>query len=330
MFRVAAASLLSAATLAAAQPIDPPMAVYWTDSLDNAIWRADLDGANRIRLIENVPDARGITISQHTIFWTDRAEGVVKRADLDGANIAILASGNIADPAAIDTDSVHLFWVDESLGRLERMNTDGSNRTLIHAGLDRPRGIAVQHGLLYWSEIGPDQIWRSDYDGNGNTLIISSGLADTLEIDVHGDLLYLSDFGTDNIRRANLSGGQIQVIQQFPVGTASPIGIEAYGSHVYWTDSFRDRIERKRTDGSGTLETLYSSARLPEAIAIGPKCRCPLDLAEPACTYDLADVQIFAEAFVNQQPLADLAEPSGIYDLFDISAFVAGFTAGCR
>jgi hypothetical protein len=53
------------------------------------------------------------------------------------------------------------------------------------------------------------------------------------------------------------------------------------------------------------------------------------DLAEPFGVLDLADVNGFVAAFVNQQPAADIAAPTGVWDLADVNAFVAAFNAGC-
>lgn len=52
------------------------------------------------------------------------------------------------------------------------------------------------------------------------------------------------------------------------------------------------------------------------------------DLAPPIGLLDLADITFFAEAFLDQQPLADL-DMNGLFDLSDVVQFVQAFLAGC-
>lgn len=67
----------------------------------------------------------------------------------------------------------------------------------------------------------------------------------------------------------------------------------------------------------------------PNLAITGPSPCSIADLAEPFGIIDLADVQAFTVAFVNQSSAADLAAPFGILDLADVQAFVNAFTAGC-
>ena len=52
------------------------------------------------------------------------------------------------------------------------------------------------------------------------------------------------------------------------------------------------------------------------------------DFSSPFGTLDLADITVFVQSFVGQQPPADVND-DGVYDLTDISIFVTSFTAGC-
>ena len=55
---------------------------------------------------------------------------------------------------------------------------------------------------------------------------------------------------------------------------------------------------------------------------------CPADLAPPLGTLDLADIAVFVQAFLLQQPPADI-DANGVYDLTDIAIFVTAFNSGC-
>ena len=54
---------------------------------------------------------------------------------------------------------------------------------------------------------------------------------------------------------------------------------------------------------------------------------CPADLNDDD-VLDLADLQLFVQAFLAADPLADF-DDNGIYDLADIQGFIAAFNAGC-
>lgn len=53
------------------------------------------------------------------------------------------------------------------------------------------------------------------------------------------------------------------------------------------------------------------------------------DVAPPFGVLDLADVNAFINAFMNQDPLADLAPPFGVWDLADVGLFISEFFSGC-
>ena len=55
---------------------------------------------------------------------------------------------------------------------------------------------------------------------------------------------------------------------------------------------------------------------------------CPADLTGEG-VLDLADLQAFVTAFLNQQSPADFSPPQGVFDLADLQSFVGAFTAGC-
>jgi hypothetical protein len=67
----------------------------------------------------------------------------------------------------------------------------------------------------------------------------------------------------------------------------------------------------------------------PGAVLVAGQGCNDADNAEPFGVLDLADVQGFIGAFVNQQPAADIAAPAGVWDLADVQAFVGAFTSGC-
>lgn len=96
------------------------------------------------------------------------------------------------------------------------------------------------------------------------------------------------------------------------------------------TDSVRMRFVASDYDPQALIEAAIDGFRIEgrscEDPAAGP-CNAA-DLSEPFGVLDLADVNAFTSAFINQQAPADLSG-DGFFDLADINLFVAAFVAGC-
>jgi DNA-binding beta-propeller fold protein YncE len=154
--------------------------IYYVDAGQNAIYRSDVDGLNRITLFSQVGDINpfGIALdpdSQH-LYFTDDAAGNVYRADLDGSNIVELVSG-IGTPLHIELDLQfsQMYWVDDSTDEILRANLDGSAVTSIASTNGAPLDLALNlfDEQIYFT--AASMIRRVDFDG-ANVIDISSGV----------------------------------------------------------------------------------------------------------------------------------------------------------
>jgi hypothetical protein len=89
------------------------------------------------------------------------------------------------------------------------------------------------------------------------------------------------------------------------------------------------RFFAEDTGFDNLVEAAIDAVTVGEITCTTPGGCNPADLVEPFGILDLADINAFINAFVNQQPLADLAPPVGVFDLQDIAVFTASFVAGC-
>ena len=94
-------------------------------------------------------------------------------------------------------------------------------------------------------------------------------------------------------------------------------------------------VELLASAGSPLRDTVVFDGTTPNTIVTGDlswtsvAIRCgPFDLAQPFGVLDLADVNVFVTAFLNQDLFGDQND-DGIFDLTDINLFVDGFVAGC-
>lgn len=85
----------------------------------------------------------------------------------------------------------------------------------------------------------------------------------------------------------------------------------------------------------GTIEILITARSLRDGgtrsvarVAVAITRDCTADLNGDGLL-DLADINLFIAAFLDQDPAADLAPPPGVFDLADLAAFVESFITGC-
>ena len=98
------------------------------------------------------------------------------------------------------------------------------------------------------------------------------------------------------------------------------------GDEVAATDQMRFRFSANDVGTQNVIEAGLDDLRITRAFC--EDVVCPADLTGDG-VLDLADVQAFISAFVNQEPPADLEAPFGVWDLADVQSFIASFNAGC-
>ena len=153
--------------------------IYYVDAGQNAIYRSDLDGLNRITLFSELGGINpfGIALdpdSQH-MYFTDDAAGNIYRANLDGSNIVELVSG-IGTPLHIELDLPvsHMYWIDDDTDEILRANLDGSVVTGIVSTNGTPIDLALNRfdEQIYFT--AASMIRLVDFDGS-NVVDITSG-----------------------------------------------------------------------------------------------------------------------------------------------------------
>ncbi|VVD03450.1 unnamed protein product, partial [Leptidea sinapis] len=106
------------------------------------------------------------------IYWTDTAERIIRRADKFGQNAQTIINRGLqtADGLAIDSAGRKVYWTDGGRNSVEVSELDGTSRkVLVWTGLDSPRGIALHYekGYMFWSDWGNvAKIERADLDGS--------------------------------------------------------------------------------------------------------------------------------------------------------------------
>jgi virginiamycin B lyase len=128
--------------------------IYWANRGAGTIGRARIDGTEMDQdFVSGLGQPCGVAVDASHLYWTDlKNVNRIGRADLDGTNVIpdFIEYG----ACGVAVDSEHIFWstLASSIGKA---NLDGSmaNDEFI-AGLERPCGVALEGGRIYWAEEG--------------------------------------------------------------------------------------------------------------------------------------------------------------------------------
>ncbi|XP_066021680.1 uncharacterized protein [Pocillopora verrucosa] len=146
------------------------------------------------------------------IFWTDTTNNRIEMAKVDGSDRKILFDRDIDKPRGIAADSVngYIFWTDwGSNPKIERATLDGKERvTIVEASSSFPlqwvNGVIVDYAdsesVIYWVDAGPGVVGRADLDGRNQKLSKKITNSHLVAITLHNGTVYLSDNRAKKIR----------------------------------------------------------------------------------------------------------------------------------
>lgn len=255
--------------------------MYWTDSNNQNIRRADLDGQN-VELIYTTTDAVNqdspgnidLDISGGYIYWTDISTCFPKLRRVPF---------NFANPAALPVDNATVETI------YQNSETAATACATADADIDQPNGLAIDaaNGHVYWSDKGSGKNWirRCNLDGSNQVTIIGS-LAEpqSIVLDVADNKIYWSDegfsAGNRRIRYANLDGSSpTDLVTNASNGILNAQGITidllSGTKRVYWTDIANSASHIKRIRLSNNVEsTVATGLNHPTDVVIGTGVDC--------------------------------------------------------
>ncbi len=265
--------------------------VYWAQSFEDRILRANLDGTTPEILIQAPVafDPVGVAIDPLAgkLYWAETFDETIRRANLDGTGSAIiLQPPSVFDPVAIAVDPAggKVYWAQSFGDRIRRANLDGTgSETLFEPPIAvDPVAIAVDSGAgkIYWAESPPgNQIRRGDLSGvNATTFLSIVFVTDpsALAIDTVNQKLYWAERATNRIRRADLTGLNVVTFLD-SVFVTDPVAVAVDGQLglIFWAEAAGNRIRRADLSGANVMTVLLPPALSdPVAIALGPTSIC--------------------------------------------------------
>jgi streptogramin lyase len=210
------------------------------------------------------------------IYWADTQNQTIGRANNDGSGVndAFIHTGEL--PFAVAVDSSHVYWANQNGNSIGRANIDGSevNNSFI-TGITKPSGLAVNATSIFWSTLG-GQIGKASISGTGVNPNLVTGPVEPCGLALDSGHVYWGDIATGTpayIGRAGLDGSSKQLTYVTIPGTAYPCGVAVNSANIFWTEpgifGGGTRIGRANTNtGTGADPSFIGDAKEPCGIAV--------------------------------------------------------------
>lgn len=204
--------------------VDEEGNIYWCDVTNHAIYKAEPDGSNIIKIISDLEHPIGIAIdnNRQRIYWANwlknEKKGVVGYSSFskNGRNIVVsdeLRSGG------------HLFY-------------------------------DTQYDKLYASDLFGNKVIYIDLKTNKMTKLASAKQASDIVVDYENQKVVWADLSADNISSINFDGSDKKVLIQFKSQFANPdaLTIDTVNKRlvyaIYYPDISEKRLETANLDGT--------------------------------------------------------------------------------
>ena len=252
--------------------------IYWTDTFDNQVKRANLDGSGMETLIGGLNTPAGIAVDYAggKLYFADTGSNRIYRANLDGSGLQAIVTSGLATPVSLKVDSANgkLYWADSGTAKIQRANLDGTGvQDLLTSanGLSAPTSLDLDlvNGKIYWADDGTNRVQRANLDGSGvQTLVTGVNNPVSIALDVGGNKVYWADRAGGRIGRANLDGSAVVTTFVSTSNGINGLAVDTTRGKLFWTEDDNDRIRRVNLDGTGAATVLSTRGccRTPPAL----------------------------------------------------------------
>uniref|UniRef100_A0A4W4GAH9 EGF-like domain-containing protein n=1 Tax=Electrophorus electricus TaxID=8005 RepID=A0A4W4GAH9_ELEEL len=216
------------------------------------------------------------------LYWIDSKQNVIRRAQEDGNQSMTVVSNAAAGHSlglqpydlSIDIYSRFIYWTSEVTNVINVTRTDGSRVGVVLRGEhDKPRAIVVnpERGYMYFTNLQErsPKIERAALDGTEREVLFFSGLGKPVALAVDNELgrLFWADMDLRRIESSDLSGANRIVIEDSNI--LQPVGLTVFGKHLYWIDRQQQMIERiDKTTREGRTKIQARIASLTDIHAV--------------------------------------------------------------
>ncbi|KAM9364417.1 LOW QUALITY PROTEIN: low-density lipoprotein receptor-related protein 1B-like [Pholidichthys leucotaenia] len=218
--------------------------LYWTDVVEDKIYRGKLSESGGVTAIEVVvqhglatPEGLAVDWITGKLYWIDSNLDQIEVAKLSGEMRTTLIAGGMEHPRAIALDPGQgiLFWTDwdATFPRIEAASMSGGGRHIVFKNMEIgawPNGLTLDHleKRIVWTDARSDAIFSALYDGTGVIEILRGHeyLSHPFAVSLFGGNVYWTDWRTNTLARANKWTGQnVTVIQKT---SAQPFDLQIF------------------------------------------------------------------------------------------------------
>lgn len=108
--------------------------LYFSDTANHLIRRADLDGSNIISLVTGLTTPYDLDVTANYLYWVDQGANLLQRSDLNGGNVTtLIGSSFLSAPSGLYVSSDSIYFTQLNLG-VYRADLDGGNLTQLVTG----------------------------------------------------------------------------------------------------------------------------------------------------------------------------------------------------
>ncbi|XP_016358831.1 LOW QUALITY PROTEIN: low-density lipoprotein receptor-related protein 6-like [Sinocyclocheilus anshuiensis] len=235
-------------------PLDRQL--YWIDSKQNAIRRAQEDGNQGFETVVSSaslglqPYDLSIDVYSRFIYWTSEVTNVINVTRIDGSRVGVVLRGEHDKPRAIvvNPERGYMYFTNlqERSPKIERAALDGTEReVLFFSNLGKPVALAVDNelGKLFWVDMDLRRIESSDLSGANRIVIEDSNILQPVGLTVFGNFLYWIDRQQqmieriDKITREGRTKIQARIASLSDIHAVHELRMEEYNKHPCTSDN---------------------------------------------------------------------------------------------
>ncbi|KAH0621375.1 hypothetical protein JD844_022573 [Phrynosoma platyrhinos] len=266
--------------------------LYWTDVVEDKIYRGKLSESGGVSSIEVVVQhglatPEGLTVDwiAGNIYWIDSNLDQIEVAKLDGTLRTTLIAGAMEHPRAIALDPRYgiLFWTDwdASFPRIESASMSGSGRKIIYKDMDSgawPNGLTVDHfeKRIVWTDARRSEIRGVDIENPYFNYITAFTVPDiddvtVVDFDTAEERLYWTDVKTQTIKRAFINGTGLETVISRDIQSIRGLAVDWLSRNLYWISSEFDETQINVAHLDGSLKTsIIHGIDKPQCLAVHP------------------------------------------------------------
>lgn len=207
------------------------------------------------------------------IYYTDSDNGSLMRANLDGTEIEeVIAGFTSPRDIALDIDNNMAYVADRGVDAVYAVDLSDNSMDILYdnagSGLGKlPVGLDIYNGDLYITcvDVGAEAVWKGSVDGSGVIRIIdyaTGGYGYGLAIDEQNEKIYFDNSDNSTIMSANLDGSGVKTVTE-TTDRAYGIAVDNENGKLYWTEIETGNVYMADLDGANkvTLSSDFSDPR---------------------------------------------------------------------